>query len=1309
MLKFMYKTRGAISVFLIIVLLPMMMVSAIFVDESRIQLGNSIAVSAGDLTLNTALTNYDTVLKDMYGLFATSQDMDELYDNLENYYRKSIVSAGIAETDASDYASQIMEYLKSETGSDDLMNMNLKEFTVSQAENGNLANAAMLKNQIVDFMKYRAPLGIGMDFLNALESMKNLSKQTKLIEDKNAFYAEESKVIESLGTAWTQMQIYQYKGPEWSGSSEVEKSFPKDSSTYFTKMRDDLNGKKDDLNTAVEESITYLHFDGSKLGLDSSSITCEIGNEEDEWDDVWKFNWFGDTLTFKTTLDFDPTQIIVTKSTIIDAINAANTAKKQVKTEENSELYKKLSTINNGTKSDQELMDIITLYNEAGKTSGYSKAVKDYVQTVISLKEDIYRYGKENASDVKVVVDSSGAVREATSAEAESTTATLASVASSYYEGFLDSDGNIKDDILKIYNGLMSSLYSKGSSIKSIYLAKEADVKSKIEGARDTAKSYYSFIDDRISNLSNAITSLTSVKASVSPGGTYDNKLNTWNNSATALGNDSMAQNDKSDIAKVKEQFKPEEFQTLINKLTAVKSTLESERTEIENYQILGTKWKDIGDSDTTKLIINNISDAQRNSIKTSDTNATYTYDSVISEVKATIKVGTPKTSFSASNENPDLTVPQVRLYTYLYNNYKDDKLDYGNGSTGSTNTKGDKEGKLDAQKETLKKKADEYTGKTTTTSTKTDTRTISNMTSYLPSGAKVSSGPEGTVETKSDDMKSGKSNNLSDMLEKITGYVSSGEIATDFRDNLYITDYVMGMFTYDTYEAELTKKYRSGSTTGFDAWYEKSGDKYNLKDAYKTEAKHALSLTKNEITPNNHYLYGAEVEYIIYGGTDPYKSSEKAYGAIFLIRFGFNTVYAFQDTSIRGVATSVATSLFGTPPLTPLIPLAKIAITLGFSIAESAYDLYQLKCGEAVPIIKKADTFAMSPANITKTAGEKLVDAAGNVVDKVTNTSVDKLAELMDKTDEELQNWINSGNLSGIVNDVSESILEKYMNYSNEVVEQLVTTINNVNLSHSSDSGATNDYSEEKEQEVKNQLREWIDGKTGTDEVIKNVYEIAYNYIVNNGYIKQMFNDIKETASSEIKDTASAINSKVSTTIKHLSKKIQEEINTAMKTAGTKLSEFKNTCEDKLRTAANEGADKLKDELCNQIGKALGDSDMGKQAKTDAVSNFTSWTYSNYLTLFLMISLFKNEQDVITRIGDVIQLNMEQNEGKFPKADSDNGAFLLKKASTHINIEATVEVKPLMMALPFMADTAKSQLTGTSWYTVKYKGTAGY
>lgn len=1304
MLKFMHKRRGAISIFLIVVLLPMMMVSAIFVDESRIQLGSSIATAAGDLTMNTALTNYDTVLKEMYGLFATSQDMDELYANLETYYRKSIVSAGIAEADADDYAAQIMEYLKSETGKDDLMNMNLKEFTVTQADNGNLANAAMLKNQIVDFMKYRAPLGIGMDFLNALQSMKNLNKQTKLVEDKTAFYEQETKVISDLQSAWTQMQIYQYKGADWGESSELEHSFPKDSDNYFSKMNGDLESRKSALETAVEESITYLHFDGSMLGLDATSVSFDQGDEDDKWDDKWTFEWFGETKTFKTTTSV----IVTTKKNVLDSISSVKKAKDELKNAKDGDFYKKLAKINNGTKSDQELMDIITLYNKEGKSSGYAKAVKDYVQALVDLKENYYRFGEDEAGEVNVKSNGDGTFK--IPASDETADATLASAVNSYIKDMIDSDGNIKDEDIREYNHLMGSLYSKGSGIKGTYNEKKLDVKDKVEGARDAVNNYCNFINARIDNLSSAIDSLNTVKTSVSAGGAYDKSLTDWKNSANALGNDSMAQNDNSEIAKVKEQFKPEEFQTLINKLTSAKSSLEAEISELEKCEILGTKWKDIGDSNTAEFIINNISDSQKNSISSSDTNETYDYSSVINEVKATVKKGSPKTSFTSSEENPDLTKPQVRLYTYLYNNYKDNELDYGSGESKAENKKSEKEQELKNQKNTLKSKADEYKNKNTATSTKTSARSVSKLKSSLPSGASSSDEPQGKAETDSDKMKEGSGNNIKEMLEKITGYISSGEIATDFRDNLYITDYVMGMFTYDTYEAELSKKYGNGSSA-FESWYSASGDSYTLKDAYKTEAAQAVSLTKNEITPNNHYLYGAETEYIIYGGEEPYKSADKAYGAIFLIRFGFNTVYAFQDTSIRGVATSVATSLFGTPPLTPLIPVAKLAITLGFSIAESAYDLYQLKCGEAVPIIKKSDTFAMSPANITKEVGSKLVDAAGNEVDKITNSAVDKLTELMNKTDEELQAWINSKSeeMDSLVDGVSKTLVEKYANYSNEVVEQLVTIINNVNLSFSAEDGDNGELSPSKETEIKRQLKEWADGKAGTDDVIKSVYDIAYNYIVDNGYVEQMFNSIKETAESEVKDTAKAMESAVNKTIEEISDAISSQIEKAMTTAGTKLSDFKVSCTQKLKTAASQGAEKFKEELTNQIGKTFGDSDMGKQAGTDAVANFTSWRYSDYLTLFLMISLFKNEQEVINRIADVIQMNMEKKEGTISDTGLSDGAFLMKNASTHINIEATVEVKPLMMVLPFMAETTTSQLSGTKWYTVKYKGTAGY
>ena len=60
MMRFFQKTKGAISIFLVIILVPMMTVSSLFVDASKVKLARSMAESAGDLTLNTALTNYDT-------------------------------------------------------------------------------------------------------------------------------------------------------------------------------------------------------------------------------------------------------------------------------------------------------------------------------------------------------------------------------------------------------------------------------------------------------------------------------------------------------------------------------------------------------------------------------------------------------------------------------------------------------------------------------------------------------------------------------------------------------------------------------------------------------------------------------------------------------------------------------------------------------------------------------------------------------------------------------------------------------------------------------------------------------------------------------------------------------------------------------------------------------------------------------------------------------------------------------------------------------------------------------------------------
>ena len=99
-MRFFEKTKGAISIFLAILLLPMMTLAAAFVDAGKVKLAKGMAESAGDLALNTALTNYDSDLKELYGLMATAQSSDDLFNKLPDYFMTSITSSGVSEEDA---------------------------------------------------------------------------------------------------------------------------------------------------------------------------------------------------------------------------------------------------------------------------------------------------------------------------------------------------------------------------------------------------------------------------------------------------------------------------------------------------------------------------------------------------------------------------------------------------------------------------------------------------------------------------------------------------------------------------------------------------------------------------------------------------------------------------------------------------------------------------------------------------------------------------------------------------------------------------------------------------------------------------------------------------------------------------------------------------------------------------------------------------------------------------------------------------------------------------------------------------------
>ncbi len=193
------KIRGSITILLIILMLPSMTLSAIVVDSSRINMARSMVSSSGDLAMNTALANYDTILKDVYGLFAMSQDKtdEQLANELRDYFATTLVSYGVVnEAESGDYVDALIGDFRdiianSRNGSvSNFLDMNVVDFTATKVDNSSLANANILRSQIVEYMKYRAPLNFGLSFLDSINAFKNVQDQTTVVQSQVA--AQES-------------------------------------------------------------------------------------------------------------------------------------------------------------------------------------------------------------------------------------------------------------------------------------------------------------------------------------------------------------------------------------------------------------------------------------------------------------------------------------------------------------------------------------------------------------------------------------------------------------------------------------------------------------------------------------------------------------------------------------------------------------------------------------------------------------------------------------------------------------------------------------------------------------------------------------------------------------------------------------------------------------------------------------------------------------------------------------------------------------------------------------------------------------
>ena len=181
------KSRGIITVFVTLIMVPVVMFTGIFVDAARIKLYSSQAAMAADSYGEVVLSEYDNLLKDLYGLFSVTQNATGLQaiKDLAEYtgYSFNPASPGKELEGFMPYKNASVEVKYEKVAGADLVNENV------------------LMTQIADFMRYRsiACLMQNEGILDALDDIENASADMKVVKQRTEITDESQEILEKIG------------------------------------------------------------------------------------------------------------------------------------------------------------------------------------------------------------------------------------------------------------------------------------------------------------------------------------------------------------------------------------------------------------------------------------------------------------------------------------------------------------------------------------------------------------------------------------------------------------------------------------------------------------------------------------------------------------------------------------------------------------------------------------------------------------------------------------------------------------------------------------------------------------------------------------------------------------------------------------------------------------------------------------------------------------------------------------------------------------------------------------------------------
>lgn len=168
--KIKQNCKGAVTVFVTLLLIPAVLVSGTGVDIARLYTARSEIRDANQLAANAALASYDALLQDLYGLFGIMTSNTDIGDMMVKYVQLALFGEDWNATGLGNF--RLFSGSKVSLGS------------VRPAARKNLGNVEVLRRQIEEYAKFRAPAVIAEEILGSLDAFDKVQKDAQIIKDK---------------------------------------------------------------------------------------------------------------------------------------------------------------------------------------------------------------------------------------------------------------------------------------------------------------------------------------------------------------------------------------------------------------------------------------------------------------------------------------------------------------------------------------------------------------------------------------------------------------------------------------------------------------------------------------------------------------------------------------------------------------------------------------------------------------------------------------------------------------------------------------------------------------------------------------------------------------------------------------------------------------------------------------------------------------------------------------------------------------------------------------------------------------------